>query len=261
MARDIGKIRKDLLSKKLIDELMNSGGGGGSSVNIAIRKYNKVITTSTNKVHIGTDYFSKTTDTLLVFKNSVYLEEDIDYTFNDSDKTISRANGKAWEATSEVPTTFFFICLMNIPSGDVRIDGNKLLDNTVPESKLTEDVKIKLNKSTEVSSLHGSKIENNSITEEKLSQAVKDKLNRPAGSSVHKYAYNYNISNWSASPNSDEMYTIRVTHNLNNEDLVVTGINRDTNRNVALSHRVIDANNIELESTDKINLRLICYSL
>lgn len=249
-----GKIRKHLLSPKLLDEIMNSGGGSGQA-NIAVRKYHQRITSDTNKIYIGTDHFSEKTDVLLVFRNSVYLENEIDYTFNPSDKTITRADGHNWEASSEIPTMFFFVCILNVPSADVKFDGSKLLDGTVTEDKLSNEVKQKLNKTVE--SLNGSKLENNSITEDKLDQSIKDKLNRPA---ARKYTHNYGTGDWSSSAN-DEMFTIRVTHNLNSEDLIVTGICSDTKRNIALSYRIIDVNNIEIELTKKINLRLVCYCL
>ena len=248
-----GKIRKHLLSPKLIDEIMNSKGENGQA-NIAIRKYNTTIATDTDKIYIGTDMFSDKTDVLLVFKNSIYLENEVDYTFNSSDKTISRVNGHNWEASEDSPTIFFFICILNVPSAEVKFDGTKILDNSISELQLSNELRQKLNKETNV------RIEDNSITEDKLDQALKTKLNNST-EHVNKFIHDYTLEDWSNTANSDELYTITVNHNLNNEDIIVTGISKNTKRNIALSYRIIDNNNIEIELNEKTNLRLICCSL
>ena len=253
-----GKIRKNLLSPKLIDELMNSGGGGSGVANIAIRKHNETITSNTNKIFIGTEHFTNTTDTLLVFRNSVYLENDVDYTFNPSDKTISRADGHAWEASSEAPAIFFFICLLNVPTGDVKFDGSKILDDTISESKLSQEVKLKLNN---VPSITNKNIPDNTIEESKLNKTLRDKLNRPTGNIYGKFAKDITTENWSSSPNTDEMYTCRIQHNLKTEDIILSAINKDTKTNVPISYKIIDNNNIEIEFVSRDRLRILCYAL
>ncbi len=220
--RQYGKINKYQLSKSLIDEIL-SGSGGGGTASISIKKFTRTINTPTNKIEIGSLYFTKETDHLLVFKNSVYLEEEVDYIIN-SDNTISKSDGTQWIASTNEPTVFNFICLMNIP---------------------------------EEKELHGKKLVDHSVSENKLDIELRDKINNIRSSSTYLSSNNdISITDWSE-VNAEGLYTARLNHNLNSEDLMVTIIDKDTKRNIMFSCKSVDVNTIELEVTKKANVRVL----
>lgn len=223
MTRQYGKITKYQLSKSLIDEIIASGGAGGGTPLVSIKKFSKTITSSVNKIEIGSLYFSKETDQLLVFVNSVYLEDKLDYKINE-DNTISKADGSDWIASEKEPCTFNFVCIMNIPDEEVELDGKKIVDATISEEKLDEDLKRKINEAKRIDTYATS---NNDIEE----------------------------SGWSEGANG--LYTATLTHNLNSEDLMVTVIDKKTKKNLMFSCESKNSNTIELELAEKANVRVL----
>lgn len=223
MTRQYGKITKYQLSKSLIDEIIASGGAGGGTPLVSIKKFSKTITSSVNKIEIGSLYFSKETDQLLVFVNSVYLEDKLDYKINE-DNTISKADGSDWIASEKEPCTFNFVCIMNIPDEEVELDGKKIVDGTISEEKLDEDLKRKINEAKRIDTYATS---NNDIEE----------------------------GEWSEGSNG--LYTATLTHNLNSEDLMVTVIDKKTKKNLMFSCESKNANTIELELAEKANVRVL----
>lgn len=219
--RQYGRVGRYQLSQSLIEEIMSNANNGTAS--ISIRKYTKTITSPIDKVEIGSLYFTKETDQLLVFKNSVYLEEGSDYIIN-SDNTISKADGTHWIASESEPDVFNFVCLMNIPE-EKELHGSKLVDSSVSESKLDEELR---NKISGIKSADIRLSSNNDIL----------------------------MSEW-AKKGTSELYSARLTHNLNSEDLMVTVINKDTRKNLMFSCASIDANTIELEIEKPVNARIL----
>lgn len=262
-----GKITKAQLSQSLIDELLAAAGSNSGGGSVAIKKYSKTITTNTDRVFIGNSFFTTDTDQLLVFKNSVYLELNEDYRLNQDDCTISPLSG-VWEATAEEPDTFNFICLMNAP-GDVLFSGAKLYNGTVTEEKLSLELQAEISRGAVAGtrlvdgSVTGNKLSNNTITEDKLSPEVQEKLNTRGGSGgedgvFHSYIETISTTGWSSTTNTDGMYTKTVTHGLNcNDNLIVSAIDTDTKRNIAVSYKVTGLNTIEVESDKKVNMKLM----
>lgn len=128
-----GKITVNELSSSLIEylkslikqEISDSGGGpssgGGSTTttsNVTYLKSSVELTTTGNTVTIPTSFsFNKSKDLLFVFKNSVYLEENYDYTISSGSTTITAVDGDDWVASPNTPALFNFVVLKNVSKG------------------------------------------------------------------------------------------------------------------------------------------------
>lgn len=148
----MGKITKKELHPSLIEyisELINSGSRGTSLVQ---RKKSVTINSQTSEVNIGIPEFDKTSDILLVFKNSVHLEENVDYTIHESNSKIVSVNGN-WNIHNK-EMIFNFLVFKNIPeSGSFytkNITGTKttndLLSLIYDMKKEISELKLKINK-------------------------------------------------------------------------------------------------------------------
>lgn len=122
-----GKITVNELSPSLIEyfktlikqESGGSSGGGdtGTTNPVTYLKASVNLTTTGNTVTIPTSFsYNKSTDLLFVFKNSVYLEENYDYTISSGSTTITSADGD-WVGTVSDPTQFNFVVLKNVAKG------------------------------------------------------------------------------------------------------------------------------------------------
>lgn len=120
-----GKITKNELSDSLIEyfiELIkeNSSSSGGETTGTAATylKSSIEISAKTSSVTIPSAFnFNKSKDLLLVFKNSVYLEEQYDYTISSDSTTISAVDTNDWAADADTPCLFNFIALKNVAKG------------------------------------------------------------------------------------------------------------------------------------------------
>ena len=140
-----GRITKEQLSDSLlsfITQNANSGVSGTSS--IEFKKNSVIIESSTNKVAIGISGFNKSTDLLMVYKNSVYLEENVVYTVSSDNLYIQKIEGSWNESGTSI---FNFIVIKGgtsssngSSSGTIEIE-----DGTISEIKLSQDLKEKLN--------------------------------------------------------------------------------------------------------------------
>lgn len=122
-----GKITRSELHPSLLELIETSGGSS-----VKFMKSSTTLSSSTNEVSINIDTFNKDKDLLLVYKNSVYLEETEDYTISpDNSKIISV------DENFSTGTIFNFIVFANcqeLTGG--QIDGTKLLANSVGINKL-----------------------------------------------------------------------------------------------------------------------------
>lgn len=163
MANRYGKIGMNQLSETLQSLIKNASGAG-----IAMKRGSLTITEDTPKVQINLDLFNKHSDGLFVFKNSVFLNEGFDYTVN-SDNTISPVNGtNSWEASVDMPVTFDFMSLINVPSDKVQINSQLLAPGSIAEDKLDQALKDKINadkgvKPQEVINIINEAIKNNTV--------------------------------------------------------------------------------------------------
>lgn len=119
------------------------GGGGSSNTALAVFKNSTIINTSVNSVDIGIPEYKRGEDTLFVYLNSTYLEENQDYVVNSASTKISTVNGY-WNG-SEEPQVFNFVVLKNVIKAFDGINGNLLINNSVTMNKLSTDIIDKLN--------------------------------------------------------------------------------------------------------------------
>lgn len=167
----MGKITKQQLSPSLL-EYINSNKGGS---NITFKKHSVVIQQATDKVNIEIEGYNKYTDLLMVYKNTVFLEDDRMYKISDDSLYITNPNGN-WE----VESLFNFIVIKNSSSGNNNIpnygNGNfEIVDGSITEAKLDQNVKNKLNEF--ISSKDLIRYKNVFIEETDLSENLKEKLN------------------------------------------------------------------------------------
>lgn len=148
----MSKITKRELHSSLIDYInelikQNGGSGGGNISSILTQEKNTVMVKNTTpQVEIGISNFDKSRDLLLVFKNSVYLEEGLDYTISEDNSKIVSTEGNWNESGLEI--SFNFIVFRNETKDPVNIDGSIISDNSITLSKLSGDVIQVLNKNT-----------------------------------------------------------------------------------------------------------------
>lgn len=102
------------------------------------------LTANANTIQINIDGYDKNNDSLMVFQNSTFLD-DVDYAISDDSKSIQNAGGQ-WEASVDEPTTVSILCLKNVPTLEGKFSGVDILDNTIPLSALSEDVRNKINR-------------------------------------------------------------------------------------------------------------------
>lgn len=105
-----GYITKNELHSSLLDLINNSGG------KFEILKNSVELVAQTNTVDIGINEFNKNTDTLMVFKNSIYLEEGISYMLTDDSRSIVSLE-EGWKLNNN-KVEFNFIVFKNVPSVD-----------------------------------------------------------------------------------------------------------------------------------------------
>lgn len=90
------------------------------------------ITTNTAKITLGIPALDINKDTVLVFLNSVFLEEGVDYVIDNS--YLSPAPGETqWEATTSAPLHFNLVIIKNIPD---RVSGGQDNNNEYLEGRV-----------------------------------------------------------------------------------------------------------------------------
>lgn len=97
------------------------------------QKNSKIVTKSTNFITIDIDGFNKNYDKLLVFENSIFLDEGTDYTISGDNTGIYAKSGDVWEINNE-KTYFVFIVLKNVPAFNINTD--ELPDREYSQSEI-----------------------------------------------------------------------------------------------------------------------------
>lgn len=140
MSNNYGKITRAELHPSLI-EFIQSQTGTGNGGSVKFIKNSVTLSSSSNEVSIGIDTFNKDRDLLLVYKNSVYLEDKEDYNISSDGRKITSINGNFSNGS-----VFNFIVLANcVELTDGLIDGTKLLSNSISINKLDRDLVEKIN--------------------------------------------------------------------------------------------------------------------
>lgn len=127
-------IDEDKLSQDLIEKIQAGGGGGSINVN----KYTKTATSTITEIALEKELTKR--DTLLVFSNSVYLEEGDDYKVSDTKNSIVCLEDGGWTASEKSPRVFNFVVLTSVPG------SNEIEPGSIDETLLNEELKEKLNK-------------------------------------------------------------------------------------------------------------------
>lgn len=253
MSNTRGKITKSQLSQSLLEEIISYVSGSQQS-SILIEKHTVKITAPIDRIYIGNDFYNKETDELLVFKNSVYCEENEDYIFNQENRTIMPVEkDMLWQATEAKPCTFNFVCLIKT-ANTAMLHGDKIVTHSIDETKFTQGVINKLNDTT--SPINGLRMVNKTIGETKLSQELIEKINSKYVIETGRSSYTVPVTmfQWSDSVNINNCYTKVLKHNLYSSNISVTAINSDNRRSVPITFRIINDNIIEIECNEKLNL-------
>lgn len=100
---------------------------------VGFQKYTLTIYDNRDSVEIADLVYNKSTDTILLFNNSIYLEESTDY---EVDGTIIKSLNGEWKATSKEPMYLNIVVLKAIPIGNAKFDGALIADNSIDISKI-----------------------------------------------------------------------------------------------------------------------------
>lgn len=105
---------------------------------VNIIKSTKSITTPATSVEIGIEGFNKELDSIMVFKNSTYLEHDEDYTISNDNLSILPRVGDKWNLNSKNITFNFMVIKKSQSSGvdssiinEIKNDVTNLKNNKV----------------------------------------------------------------------------------------------------------------------------------
>lgn len=101
---------------------------------VGFQKYTITIYENKDSVEVPDLIYNQDTDTILLFNNSVYLEENTDYIIEDT--TIKSLDGE-WQASSSEPMTLNIVVLKAVPIGNARFDGALIEDNSIDISKIS----------------------------------------------------------------------------------------------------------------------------
>lgn len=132
-----GKITERELHKSLLDKIETSGG------KVRLVKKSVPVSSATNKVGIGIPGFDKETDSMIVFKNSTYLDES-EYTIDEASEFITKTEGN-WNESNEEMTFLFIVFkyMLELDPGDTELGLSeeevlRLINNNL------KDIKIKI---------------------------------------------------------------------------------------------------------------------
>ena len=121
------------------------GSGGGSNTKTLSLSSSTVVSSPVREVTIGIKDFNKNTDFLMVYKNSTYLTEGVDYDISsDSTKIVSRTGN--WNVDSLGDYRFSFVVIKEVEKVNPKavVGTENIKDSVVTMSKLGEDVKSRL---------------------------------------------------------------------------------------------------------------------
>lgn len=119
---------------------IDSSNGQRISVNrpMSVKKDTSTFTTNVSSVSINIEGFNSSTDTLLVYLNSVYLDEGTDYTINKETNTIECVDGE-WTSFENAPSIFNFIAFCNIPVKNTVVNTTSTVEAKVQNCNVVEN--------------------------------------------------------------------------------------------------------------------------
>lgn len=132
--------------KLSIDEVLLAHGvgnsAGGVSGKFVLIKGRTVIPAATSSVAINAPNYDPLKDSLLVFQNSVLIQETRDYVFS-TDKIKIENRTSMWEKD----TVFDFVAVRNVRDDIPYQDGALIEDGSIPEEALSLEIREKLDTS------------------------------------------------------------------------------------------------------------------
>lgn len=141
-----GRITREQLSDNLLGYIMENAGGSS----VVFKKNTAKIQSESSKIAIGIEGFVKSVDLLLVFKNSVYLEENEDYVVSTDGLYIEKTEG-TWNESGTSSFNFIVIKGKTVTgsgsSGGGSYPGGsgEIADGSITEDKLSDELRKKIN--------------------------------------------------------------------------------------------------------------------
>src|SRR5690606_13797653 len=134
--------KNTIIQVDLNNELKNQLDTLARNYKSKIIKIEKTVTLSkdSDSVSFGITEYNPADDVLMVYRNSVYMSKDTDYTLGGDGLTIFHINSpeKKWNKDTE----FNFVVLKNVERDLPSSDGSLLQNGSVTDEKLTESIKI-----------------------------------------------------------------------------------------------------------------------
>ncbi|MGG2110193.1 hypothetical protein ABFY60_06695 [Lysinibacillus pakistanensis] len=189
----------DNTSSLIHDSGWIEGGGGsgtGGGGNVSVNSYSLVTDTVSQTIwELPTGAYNQTTDSVMVFHNTVFLEQ-VSYTITNNRLSIPDNPHTEIKENNVVLVVF-----RNMPNMKVEFDGKNIIDGSIPLSKLGQDVQDAINNA-------GGKIElvdnltTNDVTKALASSqgfAIKSELDKKWQKGIYNDTDITNLSTLSAS--------------------------------------------------------------
>lgn len=142
-------ISKEELSPALIEyikAIVGSENGIGAN-SLRFIKSSTTLGSNSKQVSIAIEEFDRERDLLMVYKNSVYLENNIDYTIDPDNSRIISTSEQNWSQGS----IFNFVALLNVPElNEYVINGKKISSGSITIDKLDEELKNSISNSSNI---------------------------------------------------------------------------------------------------------------
>lgn len=220
MAEMRGRIGFEQLNENLVNEILRGNGDEGSSY-IAILRNSVTLNTISDTVGIGIPQFNKETDELTVYRNGIYMELGNEYIINPNN-TISRTDGEPWDGRTD-SIYFNFMVFRNAPSGDVKLDGQLLIRNSVSYEKLTPEL-----------------------------QEMVDRVGNGSGN-VSAVYMTFRYNEWRV--DSSGLYKITISHMLNTPIVDCIAYD-DLKRRMYIASEIVNDNNVIIFSDEPFNMTI-----
>lgn len=123
----------------------------GASQSLILKHNIQEITASTSTINVGIDNFDPKEDSLMLFKNNTFLEEDKNdgmggiWKLSADGSQIIKTDG-IWTASKIDPVLFVVLCFKNVPTLNGKLNGLDILDGTIPITALSAEIVNKLNR-------------------------------------------------------------------------------------------------------------------
>ena len=130
-------VTKEELHPSLVEYIRAIVGNGSGNNSLKFLKSNTTLASESRSVSIGISEFVKERDLLMVYKDNIYLENNINYTIG-SDGRINIYGATSWAKGS----VFNFVVILNVPelTEGYIINGQKLSSGSVSLDKLDDDL-------------------------------------------------------------------------------------------------------------------------